>query len=492
MVKEAEDDAQRTPSAREQILLASELALAERETAVRERERITGEREQVLSEREVIARLQEEVLRARTETEFATKDRERLLVQMKAANEHLLLATLRADELTEVAEASRVIVRDSVAAATAAGRAKAEFLAMLGHELRNPLAPILTALDLMTMRDPTKFERERTIIERQVRHLVRLVDDLLDVSRITGGKIELQHEVVELAEVVALAVEIADPLLEAKAHHLTVEVGPRLMIDGDVTRLAQVVANLITNAAKYTAPHGTIVVLGERRGSSVWLAVRDNGIGITAEMLPYVFDLFAQEAQAIDRPAGGLGLGLAIVKSLVGMHGGTVTAHSEGLGRGSEFAIELPAATRPPDANAPHRPSTNRISRIVSRKVLVVDDNRDAAELIAMSLAQRGHVSRVAVDAPSALALVKDLLPDVVLLDIDLPVVDGYELAQLIRASVAPHEVQFIAITGYGQAADRDRSDAAGFALHLVKPVSIARLEQGIRDATGSLALLGG
>ncbi|MBA3451501.1 MAG: hybrid sensor histidine kinase/response regulator, partial [Deltaproteobacteria bacterium] len=370
------------------------------------------------------------------------------------------------------------------AAATASAQAKDEFLAMLGHELRNPLAPIRTALDLMTMRDPTKFARERTIIERQVHHLVRLVDDLLDVSRITGGKIELKREVVELADVVGHAVETAAPLLEAKAHQLTITIGPDLLVDVDVTRMTQVISNLVTNAAKYTTSQGAIEILGERRGERVWLAVRDNGIGISPEMLPHVFEAFAQEVQGSDRPAGGLGLGLAIVKSLLAMHGGTITAHSEGLGHGSQFEIELPESARPPDDTAERRPITGRGPTLVAHKVLVVDDNHDAGDLIAMSLTARGHDVRVALDAPSALLIVKDFVPEIVLTDIDLPVIDGYELADLIRASVVPHVVQFVAITGYGQPDDRQRSQDAGFALHLVKPVSIARLDQGIRDVT--------
>ena len=497
MDNNVEADAERTLSAREQILRDAERVIAERELALRARESKVSEIEQILTEREGIAGLQEAAARARTETEHAKMDRERLMGQLCSANEHLLLSTLRADELTEESEASRTIATEgrlraealiaqvqlAEAKAIAAGRAKDEFLAMLGHELRNPLAPIQTALDLMTMRDPRQFQRERTIIERQVHYLVRLVDDLLDVSRIAGGKVELHRVVVDLVDVVALAIEIAAPLLEAKAHHLTVSVKPGLVIDGDVTRLAQVISNLVTNAAKYTKAQGTIEILGERRGSSVWLVVRDNGIGISAEMLPHVFELFAQEAQAIDRPAGGLGLGLAIVHSLVALHGGTVTAHSEGLGHGSEFALQLPTSTGTL-GQTPLHPITTSGPILVSRKVLVVDDNPDAAELISLALGRHGHDTRVAIDAPSALEQLKNFVPDVVLLDISLPVIDGYELAQMIREAVAPHRIQFIAITGYGQPADLERSKTAGFALHLVKPVSTAMLEHGIHVAT--------
>ncbi len=627
----AGEDAQGTTSSREAVLLAREQVVAQREVAAETRERSAGEHEQLLIEREMIARLEEDAARSSTEAEHTRLERERLLVQMRTANEQLILATLRADELFDDAELSRVVSVESTrlategqlraealstqlraandaliesetqfvtlantvpmlawyaepdgafgwfnqrwyqytgttfadqagwqwessidaadrtrvvdrwraalasgepwddvfrmrrhdgelhwflaralplrdakgqvvrwfgttvdiddqkraeATATASVRAKDEFLAMLGHELRNPLAPIRTALDLMTMRDPTKFERERTIIERQVGYLVRLVDDLLDISRITGGKIELKREVVELADVVHLAVETAAPLLEAKAHQLTITIGSDLLVDVDVTRMTQVISNLVTNATKYTMSKGEIEILGGRRGSRIWLAVRDNGIGISPEMLPHVFEVFAQEAQGVDRPAGGLGLGLAIVKSLLAMHAGTITAHSQGLGHGSQFELELPESTRARDVSAERRPITGRGPTLVAHKVLIIDDNHDAGDLIAMSLTARGHDVRVAVDAPSALLLVRDFIPEIVLTDIDLPVVDGYELAELLRASLAPRVVQFVAITGYGQPDDRQRSQDAGFALHLVKPVSIARLDQGIRDVT--------
>ena len=631
----AQEDAVRTLSAREDILNTREAVVAARETTLRERERVTTTLEEVLIEREVVARLQEDAARARDDADHARADRERLLVQTRAANEHLVLATLRADEMSDHAEISRAMsvestrvategkdraealtrelrasnealrlsetqfvtlantvpmlawyaeptgeigwynqrwydytgtesenvdestwssahdaddlprvtagwraslesgelwedvfrlrrhdgemrwfltraspLRDSSgsivrwfgttvdiddqkraeAVAAASLRAKDEFLAMLGHELRNPIAPIRTALDLMTMRDPTRFERERTIIDRQVSYLVRLVDDLLDISRVTGGKIELRREVVELSHLVALAVETASPLLEAKNHHLTMAVVPGLLVDVDVTRMTQVISNLVANAAKYTAAQGTIEILGERRGSSIWLAVRDNGIGISPEMMPHVFDLFAQETQAIDRPAGGLGLGLAIVKSLLAMHGGTVTATSLGRGQGSQFEVELPESHRAIDVSAEQRPVTCRVPTIVPAKVLVVDDNEDAGELIGMSLAARGHDVRVAIDAPTALAIARDFSPQVVLTDIDLPVIDGYELAELLRASLVPNVVQFVAITGYGQPDARKRSDDAGFALHLVKPVSISRLDQGIRELIRTVA----
>jgi signal transduction histidine kinase len=230
--------------------------------------------------------------------------------------------------------------------AETANRSKDDFLAMLGHELRNPLSPIVTALHVMRLRDNETFHRERSLIERQVQHLVRLVDDILDVSRITRGRIELKRERIELSEIVAKAVEMASPLIEQRQHELAVDVPRGLVLEADAVRMAQVVGNLLNNAAKYTEPHGTITVLGRREGREIVLRVRDTGIGLSAEVLPRVFDLFVQERQAIDRAQGGLGLGLAIVRTLVELHGGRVEARSEGHGRGSEFVLRLPAAQR--------------------------------------------------------------------------------------------------------------------------------------------------
>lgn len=368
-----------------------------------------------------------------------------------------------------------------------AGRAKDEFIAMLGHELRNPLAPIVMALDLMRSHSPNNSERERAIIERQVAHMIRLVDDLLDISRITQGKIELRRERHELADIVARAVELASPLLEKKSHKLSVEIAARgFTVDGDMTRLSQAVANLVTNAAKYTERSGTIVVDARRLESTILLRVRDSGIGISAEMLPRVFDLFTQESQATDRPQGGLGLGLAIVKSIVVMHGGAVTARSEGIGRGSEFLIELPAAIEQVEAVliGELKPQREFVGAepAVARRILVVDDNEDAGELLADALGRLGHDVRVAVDGPSALLMVGTFVPDVALLDIGLPVMDGYELVRRLRALLPSGGTRFIALTGYGQGADRRRSEEAGFDLHLVKPVSLETLKNGIKQ----------
>ena len=264
--------------------------------------------------------------------------------------------------------------------AEAGNRAKDEFLAMLGHELRNPLSPILTALELMQLRDAEALRDERAIIERQVEHVVRLVDDLLDVSRITRGMVSLERGRVDLAKVVERAIELASPLLEQHAHRLSVDVPAGLVVDGDPLRLAQVFANLLTNAAKYTPREGPITIAGEREGDRARVLVRDTGIGIRPAMLPKIFDLFVQERQALDRAEGGLGLGLSIVRSLVELHGGKVEAHSEGLGRGSEFRVFLPLSAARRRAPAATARSARCSARPKGMRVLVVDDNEDAAE----------------------------------------------------------------------------------------------------------------
>ncbi len=370
-------------------------------------------------------------------------------------------------------------------AAEAANRAKDEFLAMLGHELRNPLAPILTALQLLRLRGIDTGERERTIIERQVRHLAGLVDDLLDVSRITRGKIRLNKQPIEMSEVVAKAIEIASPLLEQYRHDLQTDVPRRgLEVMGDAVRLAQVVSNLLTNAAKYTPPGGAIAVSARREGDEVALSVRDTGIGIEPEMLPRVFDLFTQDRQAIDRAQGGLGLGLAIVRSFVALHGGSVSALSAGRGHGTEFVIRLPkleAAVLPAPRAGPRAEGAATGSGC---RVLIVDDNEDAALMLAEALAADGHDTRTAFDGPTALDLAKTFRPEVALLDIGLPVMDGFELARLLNGTPGESRIRLVAVTGYGQEHDRLRSESAGFDAHLVKPVDIDRLSRLVRELT--------
>ena len=352
-----------------------------------------------------------------------------------------------------------------------ASQAKDQFLAMLGHELRNPLAPMVTALELMSLRGSTDLAREREVIGRQVDHLSQLVDDLLDVSRITRGKIELRRERLAISDIVAKAIEQASPLFEQRKHQLTVDVPASLIVDGDPLRLAQIVANLLSNAAKYTPENGRINVTAQREDTSVVLLVRDNGIGIAPEMLPRVFDLFVQAPQSSERPAGGLGLGLTIVKSLVEMHGGSIGLHSNGRGTGTEAKLVLPAA----EATAAVEPSFARAvaQTTTAKRILIVDDNEDAATLLAEMLQAHGHEMRTAFDGPSALRIADEFHPEIAVLDIGLPVMDGYELAQRLRST---SNVRLIALSGYGQESDRARAREAGFQAHLAKPVPFETL----------------
>ena len=381
-------------------------------------------------------------------------------------------------EVTAQVEARRTLERAGeereklLAALEVANRTKDEFLAMLGHELRNPLAPIVTALQLIKMQSGAT-SREHRIIDRQVTHLVRLVDDLLDVSRITRGQIELRREPTELSEVVKKGIEMASHLLEKRGHSLTVDC-PRegLICDADPARLAQVVANLLTNAARYTDTGGHIGLTARRQGDEIVVAVKDDGVGISAEMLPRVFDLFVQGKRGSDRGEGGLGIGLALVHSLVSLHGGTVTASSAGPGAGSEFVVRIPGAAQPERADeaeaATRRPSSGR--------VLVVDDNLDAAEILGDMLEVFGYEVALAHDGLAALEQVERFRPDAAILDIGLPVIDGYELATRIRADPRHAGCRLIALSGYGQESDRRRSAQAGFETHLVKPVDIERI----------------
>ena len=358
--------------------------------------------------------------------------------------------------------------------AEAASRAKDEFLAMLGHELRNPLAPIVTALQLLKLRGDLKLGREQAILDRQVKHLIRLVDDLLDISRVTRGMVELRREKLELHTVVARAVEMASPLLEQKLHSFSARVphiGMRL--NGDETRLAQAIGNLLTNAARYTPPGGSVVLDAAREGDELVVKVRDNGNGIRPELLPRVFDLFVQGDRSIERAEGGLGIGLTLVRTFIAMHGGSVAAFSDGPGKGSEFVLRLPALPIAPIASSPPRPDAPA-RHAHALRVLVVDDNEDAAELLGEALAAAGHEVRIAHDAPEALAAARDFAPEVAVLDIGLPVMDGYELASRLRGD--PRPPRLIAVTGYGQQTDRARSQAAGFERHLVKPVDLEEL----------------
>jgi signal transduction histidine kinase len=381
-------------------------------------------------------------------------------------------------EVTEQVLARRA-VESSRADLVVANRAKDEFLAMLGHELRNPLAPIQTACELMRLRAADVVERERTIIERQTAHLTALVEDLLDVSRITRGVVHLRRERVRLGEAIAKAVETVAPLFEQQGHDLVTDVPHDLELCGDPARLTQVFANLLTNAAKYTDPGGRVAITAARDGDELDVAVSDNGRGIAADMLPRVFELFVQERQNLDRARGGLGLGLAIVKNLVELHGGRVEVESGGPGQGSTFRVHLPAlvAEAVPLATGAV-PTPRPMPANTTPTVLVVDDNEDAAELMVELLESLGYRTRIAHDAPEVLEAACEFVPDIALVDIGLPTIDGYELARRLRALPSWRGVKMLALTGYGQDSDRERSRAAGFDQHLVKPIGLSTIER--------------
>lgn len=357
-----------------------------------------------------------------------------------------------------------------------ADRRKDEFLAMLAHELRNPMAPILNALHLLREQGGgPAAEQAREVAERQVRHLARLVDDLLDVSRISSGKIHLRKGRVELGEIVARAVETARPLIAARRHELSVSLPDEpIPLEADTARLEQVLANLLNNAAKYTEPGGRLAIEARREGEAAVVRVRDNGIGIAPELLPRIFDLFTQADRSLDRSQGGLGIGLTLVRSLVELHGGSVTAASAGVGKGSEFVVRLPLGS--PEAlgeteGTGHPGPPPELVEARPKRVLVVEDNIDGARLMVRLLESSGHQTRVAHDGPSALDAAREQRPDVVLLDIGLPGMDGYQVAEQLRGMEGMERALLVALTGYGQDEDRQRSHEAGIDFHLIKPV---------------------
>jgi PAS domain S-box-containing protein len=365
-----------------------------------------------------------------------------------------------------------------------ADRRKNEFLAMLAHELRNPLAPIRNALCLVQLQGPERAAAEPwQIIERQVEALVRLVDDLLDVSRINGGKIKINKVPVTVAAIVARAVESSQPLIDSRRHRLTVAVTAESMrVDADVIRMAQVVSNLLTNAAKYTPEDGTINLTADRDGAEAVIRVRDTGMGIPPELMPRIFDLFTQAERTLDRSEGGLGIGLTLVRRLTEMHGGSVSASSGGPGQGSEFVVRLPLVPVPESVSVPATGQSGDQPRPVSparpKRILVVDDNRDSADSLAMLLRLAGHEVRTVHDGRRVPAVVEDERPDLVLLDIGLPGLDGYSVARQLRSKAEFASTMLVALTGYGTEEDRRQSQAAGFDHHLVKPVAFDALER--------------
>jgi signal transduction histidine kinase/ActR/RegA family two-component response regulator len=404
---------------------------------------------------------------------------EEIALLLESLQRSAALLTLREHERDESltrAETAREL-------AEAASRSKDEFLAMLGHELRNPLSPIVLALELMRhsgQSDTAEF----AIIERQVGHLERLLDDLLDVSRISRGKVELRHEPVDVASVVTAAVEMARPLVEQRRHDLRVELASdRMSVLGDRVRLTQVLGNLLVNAAKYTDEGGSIALRAHADDGEIVIEVADNGRGIAPELLPKVFDLFVQGQRSIDRREGGLGIGLTLVRSLVTLHGGSVEARSDGPGAGSTFIVRLLQFQREAEAVAAPVTSGVRHEQQTPMRILVVDDNVDAAALLSRLLEAHGHDVRSAHDGREALNVLEDFHPDLALLDIGLPVFDGFELAGRIRAIYGERAPLMFAVSGYGQDADRVRSLAAGFVEHFVKPVDAATLLAAVAAA---------
>jgi signal transduction histidine kinase/CheY-like chemotaxis protein len=369
-------------------------------------------------------------------------------------------ARLDEKRLREAADTARLEAQE-------ANRAKDEFLAVLGHELRNPLAPIATASALLRRRVPEAGEL--AVIDRQVKHLSRLVDDLLDVSRIVRGGVELQRGVCELAAVVEKSAEVVMPAREASGHKLEIDVPLGIRIDVDAPRVMQVLTNVLMNAIKYTPPASPIVIRARRDGGRAVLTISDRGPGMDTALLAHAFEPFVQGAQASDRAAGGLGLGLAIARRLTELHGGTLSATSK-VGEGTTIELALPTT----DAPVEELPVAETLEPAAQR-ILIVDDNEDAAEMLGALLDSRGHVTRTAFDGPSALGLLDGFSPTLALVDIGLPGMDGHEVARQMRARGI--KAPLVALTGYGQESDRVRALAAGFDEHLVKPVSLARID---------------
>jgi signal transduction histidine kinase len=365
-------------------------------------------------------------------------------------------------------------------ALTEADRRKDEFLATLAHELRNPLSPIRNGLDILRA-SPTapKAEEIRDMMDRQLSHLVRLVDDLLDVSRVSQGKVELRKEQIALGDLLKTAVEASSPLISAGRHELILDLpDAEVWLDADLTRLSQVVSNLLNNAAKYTPEGGRIVLSARREPGEVSIAVSDNGIGIPADMLPRVFDLFTQVRDNLDRSHGGLGIGLALVKQLVEMHGGSIAAESAGPGKGSSFRLRLPVmdtAAAPAAVAEPPPPVSRQDTKL---KVLVVDDNFDVAQTTGWMIEAIGHDYRMVHESKLAVQTAREYQPDAILLDINMPGMDGYAVCKALREQPLFDDTVIIAQTGWGQTQDRASAGKSGFDHHLTKPVNMDRLEQ--------------
>jgi PAS domain S-box-containing protein len=366
-----------------------------------------------------------------------------------------------------------------------ADQRKNEFLATLAHELRNPLAPIRNGLEIVRMTQSAEvIERARSMMDRQLQQMVHLIDDLLEVSRITRGKIELNREPLDLESALQSAIEMSKPLIDAAGHQFTVDLPARsLIVHGDLTRLAQVFGNLLNNAAKYTNPGGRIALIATTTHERARVTVRDSGIGIAPAMLPRIFDMFTQVDHSSQRTQGGLGIGLCIAKRLVEMHGGSLVARSEGPDKGSEFTVELPLhEVSKVDLHRPVAADSESAAHHGLR-VLVTDDNADAAASLSMILRMNGHDVRTAYDGREALQVIESFRPDVALLDIGMPHIDGYELCRRLRKLQFGRDILIVALTGWGQAEDKQRSEEAGFDEHLVKPADMRTLEHLLAEA---------
>jgi PAS domain S-box-containing protein len=411
----------------------------------------------------------------------------KVLALRDATGQAVALATVSQD----VTERRRLEdeLRKLAADLSEADRRKDEFLATLAHELRNPLAPIRNALQVLRL-SPHRDAQEQahSMMGRQLEQMVRLVDDLLDVTRISQGKLELRRERVPLAAVVGSAVETSRPLIDHLGHELTVALPDQpVLVDADPTRLAQVFANLLNNSAKYMDRGGHIRLTAERQGSDVLVSVKDTGIGIAAEQLPRIFQMFSQVEGSLERSQGGLGIGLTLVKRLVEMHGGRIEARSEGPGRGSEFVVRLPAAAGAPGPQAEGGNGEAAAQKKSSLRILIVDDNRDSADSLVMLLRLMGNDTRTAYDGQQGVDVAGEFRPDVMLLDIGLPKLDGYEACRRIRGEPWGKNVVLVAVTGWGQEEDRRRSHEAGFNYHMVKPVdpeALMKLLAGVQQAT--------
>ncbi|PYR50960.1 MAG: hybrid sensor histidine kinase/response regulator [Acidobacteria bacterium] len=389
-------------------------------------------------------------------------------------------------ELEERVADRTAALEAGTAALQEADRRKDEFLAMLSHELRNPLAPIRTAVQLLRLKELGAPQRIHAleVIERQTEHLVRLIDDLLDVSRITRGMIVLHREPVLIGAIVARAVETSRPAIDARRHELILELSDEVItVEGDKTRLVQVVANILHNAAKFTDDGGRIVLTVTRQGPSAVISVKDSGIGLPQGSVARIFELFSQVHKNPDRAPSGLGIGLALVRRLVEMHGGTVTASSEGIGRGAEFTVRLPLAGQETSRVAGKVLDPPRLPAFEGRRMLVADDNHDAAEALAELLELGGHEVRIAHNGIDALAVAESFMPDVILLDLGMPKMDGYETARQIRRHEWGKRATLMALTGWGQQQDRQRTAAVGFDVHLVKPVTDLDVLQALEAA---------